>query len=379
MFTNFLFYKIFIFLFVNKIKCKLGEYISLPFEESYGRFEVTLGFGSPVQKRQYIIDLSTEYCWNHIGIYNPTKSSYSKEIGRALIPVDNSEIKTYIRYQDTFTLYYTNNTYLRLTNFPFLFYEQPTSEFQTIGITFSFTDPDYSITDVLYKTKTIPKRQFAIHQNNFTHGELIFGEINDNYTTGKWVSSCKINKTFKKWGCNMESIMINSVKYQVNDYAFFNSMNNKIFVPKKFMDFLTETIFKPFIEAKTCEKSVINQIFVIVCEWRVVKFFDDLVLNFDNGSKLIIVKDIMFTRFFDKCLFVIKNQGTKRNSWEIGTVAFKNHTIVFDYENENITFYSSVMQIANKMKYLFSFIVINSFVLMIFIVLELLILYKNKK
>lgn len=378
MFKNFLFYKIFIFLFVNKIKCKLGEYISLPFEESYGRFGVTLGFGSPAQKRQYIIDLLEEYCWNHIGIYNPNKSNNSKEIGKALIPVDNSEIKTCIRYQDTITLYYTNNRYLELAVFPFLFYELPTSKLQTIGITYSFTDPDYSITDAIYKNTNILKRQFAIHQTNYTHGELIFGEINDNYTTNKWASSCKVNKIFKTWGCNMESIMINSVKYQVNDYAFFNSMNDKIFVPKKFMDFLTETIFKPFIDTKSCEKSVVNEIFVIVCIRKVVKYFDDLVINFDNGAKLIIVKEIMFTKFFDKLLFVIKNQWPKRDSWEIGTIAFKNHTIVFDYDNESITFYSSIIQMTKK-KYLFSFIVINLLLLMIFIIFELLTIYKNKK
>lgn len=112
----------------------------------------------------------------------------------------------------------------------------------------------------LKNSEAINKMIYGFKLDDFTGGKMYIGGIPDEIIKNKYQGECKIKEN--EWGCDFEQIYFTEVnvskplyKYINNQKhrALFNSGIEGIAAPKKYMTFLSQTLFKELLEKKYCE------------------------------------------------------------------------------------------------------------------------------
>ena len=225
-----------------------------------------------------------------------------------------------------------------------------------IGLTFKFENKSYSLIHQLYKEQKINKMQFAFESNNNNNGTLHIGGIpNNNHLKSTFKGYCNVNNNYSTWGCVLKSLGYEGTTFDVGQYSIFNSAIYYPFSSKKFYDFMKNIVLKELVEDEICIENTSNlQKAFFKC-----KINQGQQLKFGNISfhfeKTIIEYPIinLFERKNDYLLsiFYMGNETDIDESiFGFPFIQTLNYTL-FDYDNEQIWFYSDLFQITQLDNY----------------------------
>ena len=251
---------------------------------------------------------------------------------------------------------------------------------QGVGLGFKFKDEEYSFIHQLYKNKHIDRLIYAIHfDGNYYGGSVLFGGLpNDIKEYNKYKGNCKVDDHFSSWGCNVTNIKIKEINVQLNNYTIFHSTFYGVFYSKMLFKLFSEGLQEQISE-HTCGlyNEGENVSTFIMCDKEFI-LNSNLTLNisFNNLIVSLPIKEL-FERGAGKDMFVsmiYNNPSPYYSKYDIifGSHFFKlfNYT-VFDYENNEINFYSnsiSINMIETQSSLLVkSFYIITSVTLLLFI------------
>ena len=233
-----------------------------------------------------------------------------------------------------------------------------------IGLSPLYESENLNILYTLKQNKIINKMSFGFNFNNIKQIDndfLFFGEIkedkNKNIIT-KFDMNKKLIKKYNKWGFKLDAIVVEKttglIKHVKHKYfAYFNIIEDRIFVPDKIMEYLISRIFNTYIKNKVCfvteysdkkfincykkkisqEKNIFPNIYFVIDNYGFKLTYDDLFISSINSNELIF---IIQKNYYDIDTNIIL----------LGSRFLKKYTTEFDLEQDHIIFHSeNVLQI----------------------------------
>ena len=223
-----------------------------------------------------------------------------------------------------------------------------------LGYTPASYEEKFSLIQQLYINKVIPHRVFSQSFKTSGKGEISIGEIPkyivddyENYGRCHALDKIKEGKKFKNknWQCEINGIYFGNrydedeVKVLYNSKVSFFSYRRRALFPKKIYEYLSETYFKRAIERGDCEATVLKRYDTFLCEKGRAPEED---MNLVFGDWVIrLPQDKLFKRNkgVDKLEFIFSHKKDYEK-WTLGRPIVQLFHMVYDYQNEEIGFYS---------------------------------------
>ena len=229
-----------------------------------------------------------------------------------------------------------------------------------LGLSPIYDDNNYNLLYALKEQNIISQMSFGFYLGkNKNNNYLFFGNIDKNNDIFKDSSLSniisldkKILKKYNKWGTKIEALVVENkneiIKHTKHKYfAYFNIIEDRIFVPDKIMEYIISRVFNTYIKKDICFISEYIDKKFINCKKN--KIIDEK----DNFPSIIfVIKKLGFKLTFDD-LFIdsIKENELifiiQKNYYDIdtgiilfGNRFFKKYLIEFDLENTKIVFHS---------------------------------------
>jgi hypothetical protein len=303
--------------------------------------------------------------------FDLTHPIHSHLIGNGKVFVDKIKYKTSI-VEGTFILNKIN-----LTFYNFIFQCIPIKNtiqnfFGQIGLTPNFYYENFSLIHKMKEEKIIDKIKFAFYKldDNKFESFMFFGSFPENLINNNNYNNISIDvndSKFNLWGNFLEEIIIknnNDEKNFFNDFniknnsknnnninneyfVYFNTIEDRIFVPNFIMDFLDEKIFNKYYENNACENNIEGEKRFINCHMNLIKNFPEIYIIINNGKYIKLTEKELFINLYkDKTVFIIQKNyydNIEDNLIMLGTRVFRNGIIEFDYESKVINLYSNLI------------------------------------
>ncbi len=231
------------------------------------------------------------------------------------------------------------------------------------GFTFAYNiSENHSITHQLYKNNISDYLSYTIFQNSIIGGYIYFGKIKPVYLSFFKKGICDMNKNLNYWNCYLRNIKINNSNiypFYYSDYASFQVNKRKMLVPKRFMNYLEENVFKDLFKRKKCKIVIKDKKRYIYCdEFTTITLLPRLIFDFGNFKKIFNFLNLFVCYVNDICYSLFKSFEYENNENWILTSSFIHHLFVsFDYEKKSVTIYGRFMESIDKreiiIKYLF--------------------------
>ena len=232
-----------------------------------------------------------------------------------------------------------------------------------IGLGPIYENDDLNLIHVLKSQNVINYSSFGISLGNKKDENfLFFGKPNQNderievFKNKKFSQNInldtKLLKKYNKWGIKLDALVIETnnqlIKHTRHRYfAYFNPIEDRIFVPEKIMDYIISRIFKLYIKKKICFVSEYNDKKFINCQK------DKILEEEDFFPKIIfVIKKFVFRLKFEDLFIDSLNRNEmifiiQKNYYDIdtniicfGNRFFKKFIIEFDLEKKDIIFNS---------------------------------------
>ena len=218
----------------------------------------------------------------------------------------------------------------------------------------------YSLPNEIFKSKQMSQMIGIVGDGNSPL--MYFGGIPQSILSKyEYHSSCRINDKSPNWECMLNDIyFVNSDNYQIkiefNKYAIIDIGTNTINVPINIMFLIAEKLFDPYIEKQICryyreKDSKAFHYFQCKCSIRSIltNFFFDI-----EGTTFIMnSSELFYESEEDKnlCNFVFTNNAIN-NNLILGSPFLEGLVSVYDYDNQQIEFYTKYKLAikGNKMK-----------------------------
>ena len=305
--------------------------------------------------------------------FNLTHPIHSHLIGKGKVFVDKIKYKTSI-VKGTFIL---NKNKIIFYNF--IYQCIPIKNtfqnfFGQIGLVPNFFHENFSLIHKMKEEKIIDKIKFSFYKmdNNKLQSLMFFGSfpenlINNNNNKFNNVSIDVNDSKFNLWGNFLEEIIIKNnnenEKFYFNDFnqnnnnnnnnnnneffVYFNTIEDRIFVPDFIMDFLDEKIFKKYYENNACVKNIENEKRFINCQMNLLKNFPEIFIVVNNGKYIKLTEKELFINLYkNKTVFIIQKNyydNPEDNLIMLGTRVFRNGIIEFDYELKVVNLYNNLI------------------------------------
>ena len=314
---------------------------SISFDIKYYDPRPYLSLNFPEVENSFITYVNTYLPYSNFRFYYFIKIIQSRQLEEKTLNLFNSyqsmECKTKINinnieYSDFF-IYITRN-------YSF-------SEDEGIAFGYKFDNNNFSLIHLLYQSKQIEHMMFAFyHQNN--EGKVYIGNIpGDQINEYSYKGSCNVRDDLNHWGCLLNQIEYNGLKYQMDKYAIIHSGVDVMFLSNDIYDFMEQNVFMEFIEQKICSIWVsLHKTKSLYCrENEFMDKFSKEQIRFRLGNMII---NIPFTNLFKsdgsylKSYFYSNPFNFHDDDIIIG-ITFLNqfNFSVFDYETNQISFYSN--------------------------------------
>ena len=362
------------------IKCQ--KIISIPYTFNYNDYQVQIQFPSIDKKLKLMLDMSYDYTFiRRVAVEDPLL----KDKQTVTINHHNS-IQSVPFLTDDIYLPQTQSTF-----HGFNFLVIPSSSSSSIGLAATIDNKETSFIYQLYKKGIIEHLIFSLDTvtKRKSNSVIYFGGVPEESIRNKYKTSIKVDSTNKKWGIKLNEIYFGNHQYTYNnkDFAFINIGNDRIFAPKKVVNHLSETIFKEYVQNKTCTVTIKNEKQFINCPCNVVDTFPNMTFVFDRYH-FILEPQKLFIKVEAgmNCLFLIQNNYLPYediNTWFIGNFFLDKFVTEFNYEKKEINFYTDeiVQRINNE--YLLSNVIYSMMICELLIGIVLLIMNRgillNKK
>lgn len=291
-------------------------------------YSVNASIGDPSKIINLEINLDNYYLWLSPPEYNKDNSLTAikeNEIGYR-IP---AEVIT-----DKFSI-----GKIKLNKFPF--YNGLTKSISNrIGLANNNNDKKFSLLNHLKEKGYIKREAFGFNNN-----KMFFGGF-PNEESAKMIGKCIVDNGYNRhnWGCNLSQIKIDTkgtgIVYVNPYYSVFQTNTNDILIPSSYYENIIEGILNPYFMKSICMTGLIKGDETIHCDCKKINDFPLITFNFyDVDIKF--DKSMLFEPDSDLCRFKMIKSYNKDyiDYWVFGTSIFKNYSLLFDSEENSISFY----------------------------------------
>ena len=295
---------------------------------------------------------------------------------------DNNKYET-IECIDNFTF----NSKIYINNLTFLTNRQDNvTQVKRDGFTFAYNiSENHSITHQLYKNNISDYLSYTIFQNSIIGGYIYFGIVKPVYLSFFKKGVCNMKKNLNYWNCYLRNIKINNSNinpFYYSNYASFQVNKKKMLVPKRFMNYLEENVFKDLLKKKKCNITIKEKKRYIYCdEFTTITTLPRLIFDFGNFKKMVNFLNLFVCYVNDICYSLFKSFEYENEENWILTSSFIHHLLVsFDYKKKSVTIYGTFMEPIDKRELIIKFIFyVFIFIQIIGIIFLLKVSFKFKK
>ena len=378
---------LFLFAFISTSKSKKSKYADSPGEE-YGEDEIaSIGYislkfkkssnylvspvqiGTPPQEINLVLDIGSKRTWISNQYYDSKKSS-------TFITKEKHELHKqydfkYGGFSSLETFQIENKT---LEEFKFILVEELiNSNIQgVLSLGHEYDSKHHSLVYEMSHVSNTFYNMFMFKFGENEDGELLIGDMTeDQKRKYNYINKCRFIKKGNedeqiKWRCELTQIFIGPVEDYptfrenlleqtgyiisrndknniaiVEEIATFETIFNKIYVPKDVMDYLKKYYFINMEnEESLCTFDENEENIKVLCSIDDVSKLKRLNFVFDGRTDLSFPSQNLFECDFNgRCNFLIEF-NTKYNQFIFGLPVFKMYNIIFDYNSRDLSFYS---------------------------------------
>ena len=327
--------------------------------------------GTPPQCFKLIIQTGSFYIWV-VDPNNKNSKAVTKFDPKKSSSLERNMTEVLAEYSDSSVVGYQGKDYLtlegeKIAKVNFLISKRATSftEYEGmigLGYTPNSYEEKFSLIEQLFINKVIFHRVFTQSFETSGRGEISIGEIPQyivddyqNYGRCKALNKIKQGQQFrnKNWQCELKGVYYGNsysdfiTKKMDNSKVSFFSYRRRALIPMKFFEYLEETYFKELIEKDICESTLLKRYDTFLCN---MDYKPDIDLNFIYGDwAMRIPADKLFkiNKKKNKLEFIFSHKKDYEK-FTLGRPIVKLFHMVYDYQNEQIGFYSktNVIRIA---------------------------------
>jgi hypothetical protein len=344
-------------------------YITLPFTLSENRLPVSkVKIGNPKQDVKVILDLGSTRTWISDQYYNSQKStSYS-----SLDTLDSHH-----QYDFSFSGVLSTETFQvsdkTLEQFKFVLVNNlQNSNFQ--GVLSLGHEYDSKHNSLVYEMSHVCNTYYNMFMFKFDEnggGELLIGDTTEEQKERyHLINKCRylIGGDIEdqiKWRCELTQIFIGGIEdfptfqndlmeqtgyyisktdfnkmINVNQPVAFETIFDKIYVPKKTMEYLKKNYFKNFAnDQQICNYNDNKDTIIIKCSKDDLPKLKKLNFVLSEKTALSLPTSAIFECTDDSCECLIQ-YNSKYKGFIFGLPIFKLYNIIFDYNSRDLMFYS---------------------------------------
>lgn len=286
------------------------------------------------------INQKLQYTWTSSKV--SIQKFQDKIVGHQMKTINNNELNA-TEYRKVIELNKEDDALLNFNFFHINTLDTKIEETGGFGFAFKFNNYKYSLVHQLKKENMIDHLSYAILPKKTNKGNFYFGGIPNELTKDVDVTKCKVNPDYITWGCNMTNVVfgdlkatdINTLPNYVNiHYAYFQSGIKNTRVPGDFLDFLAKTVLFSLIESKKCLYET-----EIICAVNSIKSIPLFNYVFEGRLALVFDWNYLFECSNQYCTFTLE-KNEESDEWVFGTGFFGKYGMLFDYEDESISFYT---------------------------------------
>lgn len=226
-------------------------------------------------------------------------------------------------------------------------------EINILGFPFRpISSKQFSLMTYLKENGNIKNMHFTIGKVRGKFGDLYIGEIPDELTANKHIVKFQLNNNNNAWNVPLWKVSLAGKEphdykkvYYNKDETYLNSFEDRIFVPIDFFKYLNETVFNQYYKKGVCFYKVSSgeqYRHYINCFVRRLNNFPVIRLHIGKYIFNLTENDLFYPiTSSDHCFFIIQgNYYDNGHKWLLGHHFFEKHSIEFNYDNEDITFYT---------------------------------------
>lgn len=209
-----------------------------------------------------------------------------------------------------------------------------------LGLSFKFNDNKTSLVHQLYEKKFISNRLFGFYKEGSSF-KMFLGSPPLSFSNYV-MHSTKVVQKDTKWNIALSKIIVNDKVYQKNQIAYFRTNLQRILAPRKFILYLRDNLFAPYIKNHTC-LFLDNDLF---SRFECREVDEILNQNFEisfviNNKKFpLLKKDWFYHGVYDYVFLVGENK--ENDDWVLGGCFIEEYFPIFDYDNRELVFHSKV-------------------------------------
>ena len=327
-------------------------YISLKFKVNQGMLVAPVKTGTPEQELNLVLDIGSPRTWI-------SDQSFKKEDSSTYS--DKGETETFTQYDFTYSGKASTETFTladkKLSEFKFLL----ANNLQNVKMQGALSlghEYDSKHKSLVYEMSHVCNTfynmfLFKFDENN--EGELLIGDITDDQKRKyQYINKCLFLKGGSaddqiKWRCEITQLFIGGIEdfptfrdnmmeqtgyyitktdynklIDINEPVVFETIFDKIYVPKDTMEYLKENYLKNFVDnKKLCQYNDLKRLNFVLSEKTALAFPSQSLFSCGNS---------------DRCEFLVQHDN-KYSGYIFGLPVFKLYHITFDYNNRDLIFF----------------------------------------
>ena len=379
-------------------------YISLKFNQSSNYLITPVKIGTPPQEINLIIDIGSERTWVSNEFFDKYKSeSYES---RDIFESHNEYDFKYNGIASLETFEMENKT---LEDFQFVLVDELFNNKDNLkGVLSLGHEYDSKHQSLVYEMSHVSNTFYNMFMFKFgedNKGELLIGDMSeDRKRKYSYINKCRFKKSRNrneqiKWQCELTQIFLGAVEDYptfrnnmmeqtgyiisrneknkiaiVEEIATFETIFDRIYVPKDVMDYLKKYYFINIVdEEELCIFDEDENGIKVKCSMDEVSKLKRLNFVFDGKTDLSFPSQNLFKcDYNNRCIFLIE-YNKKYKKFIFGLPVFKMYDIIFDYNSRDLSFYSKENKYLVKMaknvgsKMLVYFLIFLGFCLIMFL------------
>ena len=343
-------------------------YISLKFKVSQGMLIAPVKVGTPEQELNLVLDIGSTRTWiSDQSFKKGDSSSYS----------DSGETETKTQYDFTYSGKASTETFnlaeKKLTNFKFLLVDnlQNTMMQGALSLGHEYDSKHKSLVYEMSHVCNTFYNMFLFQFNDNDEGELLIGDIKEDQKRNyQYINKCLFLRGGSendqiKWRCEITQMFIGGIEdfptfrdsmmeqtgyyisktdynklIDVDEPVVFETIFDKIYVPKKTMQYLKDNYLLNKADGKKlCNYNDNSNNIKVSCSKDEVSKLKRLNFVLSEKTALAFPSEALFScGNNDRCEFLIQHDS-KYEGFIFGLPVFKLYHITFDYNNRDLIFY----------------------------------------
>ena len=343
-------------------------YISLKFKVSQGMLLAPIKVGSPEQEMNVVLDIGSTRTWISDQSFKKGDSSSYKDMG---------ETESRTQYDFTYSGKSSTETFTladkKLTDFKFLLVDnlQNTKMQGALSLGHEYDSKHKSLVYEMSHVCNTFYNMFLFQFKENDEGELLIGDITeDQKRKYQYINKCLFLKGGSadeqiKWRCELTQMFIGGIEdfptfrdnmmeqtgyyisktdynklIDIDEPVVFETIFDKIYVPKKTMEYLKESYLLNIVDGKKmCNYNENDNNIKVTCSKDEVSRLKRLNFVLSEKTALAFPSEALFScGNNDRCEFLVQFDN-KYEGYIFGLPVFKLYHITFDYNNRDLIFF----------------------------------------